>query len=81
MIFHESGSFPGVPGTFSGVQVTLDADGQPIVEPLAQHPFFEPALPEEEPAPSTRAKKRTSPQVTTQQAGEAATPAPGEEAS
>lgn len=49
-IFNEAGSIPGVPGTFSGVQVDIDDDGALRVTPLTQHPSYEPAT---EPLPVT----------------------------
>lgn len=60
-IFNESGSIPGVPGTFANVRIDIDEAGNITESPLSVHPAFvpsgqeeavEPPAQEEQPAPS-----------------------------
>jgi hypothetical protein len=38
MIFHQAGSYPGIPGLFAGCSVEVDERGNVIETPLAHHP-------------------------------------------
>lgn len=54
-IFNESGSIPGVPGTFANVRIDIDEAGNITESPLSVHPAFVPSEQEEAvepPAPS-----------------------------
>ena len=40
-IFHEAGVVPGIPGTFAGVRLDIDDEGNVEVSPLGRHAAFE----------------------------------------
>jgi len=63
--FPEPGSIPGIPGLFAGVRVDVADDGTFEVSPLAIHPHFQPAPPEEEVPAKGKKKTKATEQVAT----------------
>ncbi len=66
-IFNESGSIPGIPGTFANCRVDIADDGTQTVTPLATHPAFVPA-PDEIPAQAVQGEAAVSTEEVVQEA-------------